>query len=73
MRPSLVVGHSVGEIVAACMAGVMSMETGLKMAIERGRSEMLDFASVSVTTTLDSDVCGLGALLTFVSKFRIGT
>jgi hypothetical protein len=34
---------------------------------------MLDFASVSVTTTLDGDVCALGALLTLVSKFRIGT
>ena len=52
MRPSLVVGHSVGEIVAACMAGVMSMETGLKMAIGRGRSEELSppFRSVVVMT-----------------------
>ena len=35
--PALVLGHSVGEIVAACVAGVMPMEVGLKLATERGR------------------------------------
>ena len=35
--PGVVLGHSVGEIAAACSAGVMSMEAGLKLAAERGR------------------------------------
>lgn len=35
--PALVLGHSVGEIAAACVAGVMPMEAGLKLAAERGR------------------------------------
>jgi acyl transferase domain-containing protein len=35
--PAMVLGHSVGEMVAACVAGVMSMEAGLKLAAERGR------------------------------------
>lgn len=35
--PAMVLGHSVGEIVAACVAGVMSMEAGLKLTAERGR------------------------------------
>ena len=35
--PAMVLGHSVGEIAAACVAGVMSMEAGLKLTAERGR------------------------------------
>ena len=36
VTPALVLGHSVGEIAAACVAGVMSMEDGIKLATERG-------------------------------------
>ncbi len=35
--PNAVMGHSVGEYVAACMAGVFSLEEGLKLIVERGR------------------------------------
>ncbi len=37
IRPSAVVGHSLGEIAAAQAAGVFSLETGLKFASARGR------------------------------------
>ena len=37
IEPDVVLGHSVGEIAAACVAGVMRMETGLRLATERGR------------------------------------
>ena len=35
--PEVVVGHSVGEIAAACVAGVMDFRDGMRLAIGRGR------------------------------------
>lgn len=37
IHPEVVMGHSVGEYVAACIAGVFSLEDGLKLIAERGR------------------------------------
>ncbi len=37
IQPAIVMGHSVGEYVAACIAGVFSLEDGLKLIAERGR------------------------------------
>ena len=37
IEPQLVVGHSVGEYIAACAAGVFSLEDGLKLIATRGR------------------------------------
>ncbi len=37
IEPAAVMGHSVGEYVAACIAGVFSLEDGLKLIAQRGR------------------------------------
>ena len=37
IEPTAVLGHSVGEYVAACFAGVFSVEDGLRLIAERGR------------------------------------
>jgi acyl transferase domain-containing protein/acyl carrier protein len=37
VTPSAVMGHGVGECVAACVAGLFSVEDGLKLVAERGR------------------------------------
>lgn len=37
IEPDIVMGHSVGEYVAACVAGVFTLEEGLKLIAERGR------------------------------------
>ncbi len=37
IEPHAVLGHSIGEYVAACIAGVFSLKDGLRLITERGR------------------------------------
>jgi glutamate-1-semialdehyde aminotransferase/acyl carrier protein len=37
IRPAAMIGHSIGEFVAACISGVFSLEDGLKLIATRGR------------------------------------
>lgn len=37
VRPDVMIGHSVGEFVAATIAGIMAPDEGMRLIIERGR------------------------------------
>jgi malonyl CoA-acyl carrier protein transacylase/NAD(P)-dependent dehydrogenase (short-subunit alcohol dehydrogenase family) len=37
IEPYVMIGHSIGEYVAACLAGVMSLQDALRIVVNRGR------------------------------------
>jgi acyl transferase domain-containing protein/NAD(P)-dependent dehydrogenase (short-subunit alcohol dehydrogenase family) len=37
LQPGFLLGHSLGEYVAACVAGIFTLEDGLKLVVERAR------------------------------------
>ncbi|MEV6823787.1 type I polyketide synthase [Amycolatopsis sp. NPDC051102] len=63
VRPDAVLGHSLGEYAAACVAGVFSAEDGLELVCERGRA----FAAVPgggrMTAVACTDVAELERLV----------
>ncbi|MGH2415403.1 MAG: acyltransferase domain-containing protein, partial [Microcystaceae cyanobacterium] len=74
IRPSVVMGHSVGEYVAACIAGVFSLEDGLKLIAQRAKlmqalpqvGEMVAIfaAENTIQTAIQpyADVCSIAAI-----------
>jgi len=37
LKPHGMIGHSIGEVVAACLAGVFTLENALKLIVQRGQ------------------------------------
>ena len=63
IAPSAMIGHSIGEYAAACLAGVFSVEDGLHMSAIRGRlmgempsGSMLSVAAAAGTLSLPADL-----------------
>ncbi|MGZ4850068.1 MAG: SDR family NAD(P)-dependent oxidoreductase, partial [Candidatus Bathyarchaeia archaeon] len=58
VTPDYVMGHSVGEYVAATISGVMSLEDGLKMIAVRGKlmqNQPLGVGGMLAITNMDTD------------------
>src|SRR5260370_15221662 len=72
IEPAALLGHSLGEYAAACVAGVFTIEEGLDLVVERGRAMheacppgamLACFASVEeVGQVLDCDLRSSSAL-----------
>ncbi|MGP4971773.1 condensation domain-containing protein [Psychrobacter aquimaris] len=70
IKPTACVGHSLGEYVAACLAGIMSLDDALYVVAERGRlmqslseGEMLSIAmSAEDTRPLIKDSLSIAAI-----------
>ena len=70
VRPQAMVGHSIGEFVAAVLAGVMSLDDALTLVAARGRmmQELPKGSMLSVRLPADTVATRLGPTLAIASE-----
>jgi acyl transferase domain-containing protein len=58
--PEVMIGHSVGEYVAACLAGVMTLEDALSLVSDRGRlTQQLPAGGMLALLSTEEEACRL--------------
>jgi myxalamid-type polyketide synthase MxaB len=63
IKPDVVLGHSIGEYVAACIAGVFNLEDALKLVAARGRL-MEELAPDSLMVAVFADINLIRSIIT---------
>ncbi len=71
IEPTMVMGHGVGEYVAACVAGVFSLEDGLKLIAERARLMQALPQEDEMMTVLASEARVVAAIQPYHQKISI--
>lgn len=62
IEPDVVMGHSLGEYVAACVAGVFTLEEGLKLVAHRGKLMQALSANGKMVSILADEATVRGAI-----------
>jgi len=70
--PDVVMGHSLGEYVAACVAGVFTLEEGLKLVVERSRLMQSLPHDGSMAVVFASEARVRAALSSYETRVAIG-
>jgi FkbH-like protein len=73
IRPDAVLGHSVGEYAAACIAGVFSLEDGLKLIAARGRLMQAQPRDGSMVVVLASESVVKQAIAPYLDTVSIAS
>ncbi|RMD95401.1 MAG: SDR family NAD(P)-dependent oxidoreductase, partial [Calditrichaeota bacterium] len=70
VKPQAMIGHSIGEYVAACLSGVFSLEDGLRLVALRGRlmHSLPGGVMVAVMSSVDGVVDLLGGELSLAAE-----
>jgi myxalamid-type polyketide synthase MxaB len=72
LKPDAVAGYSIGELSAACVAGVFSIDDGLRLAAERGRT-VSDYASGGSMLAVMAPADIISGLITGTDGVQIAT